>query len=142
MSVQDCLVLRIQETNARNHKDTDVYVLYDSYAQTYLIRGKRQETKKVKYTPYSLESPYASSVRKLLTTLIPPYYLCTVELYNYTNLPGDKDYITYQSLSDGRNVFNELVAYENYSSSKARNFLTILRDVGNEYSPEYEAEDF
>ena len=138
MTVEDCLVLRIEETDGCGDKDNIVYVLYDSYERTFLIRGKRATFSKSKSNAFSFETPYAGSVKKFISFLIPPQSVCTFELYRYGNLPADKNVITYDTLADGRNVRNELVAYENRSSKKIRKILNILRDVSNEYVPEYD----
>jgi len=89
--IADCLVLRIIETdNSIQLEDTDIFILYDSYHQVYLLRGKRSDTSKIASRAYSFESYSIDAVIDFLSVIITKN-TCTFELYSYPNLARKKD---------------------------------------------------
>lgn len=134
----DTIVLRVVEKDdTQQMEDTDMYVLYDTYNDTFLVRGKRSDTPRVYATPYSFECDSRYSVYSFLSVLIPRENTCTVELYNYVGLPSDKNDITFDYLCENRSMSNELVAYnhEHVSYKNITKILRLMQDVVNNYRP-------
>lgn len=134
----DTLVLRITEQLSSTGKDdTDIYVIYDTFHKTFLIRGKRPDTRSIKSKSYSFECDDKYSVYEFLSFIIPSNHKCVVELYSYRNLPSDKNDISFYLLRNQMNVANEVVAFVNQKLSykKTRKMLSILQYTKNEYTP-------
>jgi len=134
----DCLVLRIDETDKHGEVDHTLYVLYDSYEEVYLIRGKRSNFRGQTPRMYSFESYSSRAVRNFISVIIPQESVCVYELYRYADLPADCHEIDFATLTAGRNILNELVAYTNQTSTNKllRTIISSLRDVSNEYTPD------
>lgn len=140
----DCLVFRIIENDSSAQKeDTDIFILYDSYHSMYLLRGKRSDTKRRAMHDYSFESYNINAVVSFLSIIIPKYHRCVFELYAYTNLPNNKDDITFDFLRYGIDPAKEVVAYLNQriSSKRLYDILATIADVTNDYTPEYDCTD-
>lgn len=134
----DTIVLRVVEKDEHDpSEDNDIYVLYDTYNDMYLVRGKRSDTHKITALSYSYECESRFSVYSFLSLLIPKHNECVVEVYNYTGLPSNKNDITFEYLREHRSISNELVAYtdERILYKNIMNILDLLQDVKNEYRP-------
>jgi hypothetical protein len=135
----DTIVLRIIEKDEKSKQgeDHDVYVLYDTYNELFLVRGKRSDSHKICSTPYSFESTSRFAVYSFLSLIIPKENECIVELYNYRDLPTDKNDVTFYFLRENRTIQNEIVAYVNQhiSYKSIMNTLFLLQNVTNEYEP-------
>ena len=132
----DTLVLRILENDgSKQVVDTELYVLYDTRHDVFLIRGKRSDTSRVIQNAYSFECESRDSVLELITFLIPKTNKCTVELYTYYDLPINKNDITFDTLRDEVDPSNEMVAYEDnkLSSKFIIHCLSILKYTNNVY---------
>ena len=132
----DTLVLRILENDgSKQVVDTELYVIYDTRENIFLIRGKRSDTSRLIQNAYSFECESRDSVLELITFLIPKTNKCTVELYTYYNLPANKNDITFDTLRDEVDPSNEMVAYEDnkLSSKFLMQILSILKYTINEY---------
>jgi hypothetical protein len=144
----DCLVFRIKEfeddPEISDTYDNEIFILYDTYYRTYVIRGKRRCTNSVKSKPFSFECREYADVLAFLTLMIEPEAVCTVELYNYLDLPRDSSEITHRLLHLGRNKANEMVAFDGLIFGKTTligESISILRYVRNKYDPFEEDED-
>jgi len=139
----DCLVLRIEETDDSGEKDHVLYVLYDSYHELFLIRGKRSNYRGKTPHTYSFETDSSKAVCDFVATLIPYYSSCVFELYKYSHLSDSRHDITYETLMLGRNVLNELVAYEHMRSTgkTLSSLCSVMRKVYNDYVPAGEEGD-
>ena len=139
----DCLVFHVIEKDASPQgEDTDIFILYDTYTDRFLLRGKRSDTAKSAFTPYSFESYNAKSVADFLKIVIPRENSCVLELYSYPNLPRNKDDITFDVLREDMSPQREVVAYNSKQiiHKEVMRFLSILVDVANDYEPELAAD--
>jgi hypothetical protein len=139
----DCLVFRIIEKDSSPQgEDTDIFILYDTYNERFLLRGKRSDTSKTAFKPYSLESYYAKPIVDFLRFVIPTENICVFELYSYPNLPRNKDNITFDQLREDMSPQHEIVAYNSNRiiHKEVMRILSILVDVANDYEPELAAE--
>jgi hypothetical protein len=138
LTPSDTIVLRVVEyDDTPQTEDTDIYVLFDTYNDLFLVRGKRSDTPKIYAIPYSFECKSRYSVYSFLSLLIPKEHKCTVELYNYPGLPSDKNEITFDYLRENRSPSNELVAYteQRVLYNNIMNILDLMQDVANDYHP-------
>lgn len=135
----DTIVLRIIEKDLKSKQgeDHDVYVLYDTYNEIFLVRGKRSDSHKICSTPYSYECTSRFAVYSFLSLIIPKEHECIVELYNYRGLPTDKNDITFYYLRENISIKNEIVAYvgQHIAYKSIMNTLFLLQNVTNEYEP-------
>ena len=142
----DCLVFRIIEKDTSAQKeDTDIFILYDSYHSVYLLRGKRSDTRRVSMRDYSFESYSVSAVMSFLSIIIPKNHRCVFELYSYSDLPKNKDDITFESLRYGVDPATEVVAYEHQRircNIRLYDILTTIAEVTNDYVPDEEESDY
>jgi hypothetical protein len=76
-------------------------------------------------------------VYSFLSLIIPKENECIVELYNYRDLPTDKNDATFYFLRENRSIQNEIVAYVNQhiAYKSIMNTLFLLQNVTNEYEP-------
>lgn len=130
----DCLVLKIVETDVdTNDVDTTLFVLYDYYQDTFVVRGKRQNTVRVISAPYSFMCHSANDLADFISFVICKENNWSYTLYNCVNLPADSVDIDYDFLvSNTRNSF-ELAGYDNkkYGRNYLLNALRMLRNVHN-----------
>lgn len=133
-AVPDCLVLRMTETNTAGKSKSTFYILYDTYHSTYLIRGQKRTADNREMT-YSFESFRKSSIRHFIRYLLPEETRWDTVLYRMTDLPANKNEITYDSLCIGRNRRNELSRHSNQPLSKTswKTALSILKEIANDY---------
>jgi len=133
----DTLVLRIIEKDkSAQGEDTDLYILYDTKEEVFLLRGKRSDTHIICQNAYSFESYSRLSVYEFLTFIIPKENECTLELYSYTDLPMNKNDITFELLREERSNRNEVVAYvkQRMHYNEMRRILSMLKFVVNKYA--------
>ena len=133
-AVPDCLVLRMTETNTAGKSKSTFYILYYTYHSKYLIRGQKRTADNREMT-YSFESFRKSSIRHFIRYLLPEETRWDTVLYRMTDLPANKNEITYDSLCIGRNRRNELSRHSNQPLSKTswKTALSILKEIANDY---------
>jgi len=132
----DCLVLKIEEY-IDNELDTTLFLLYDYYQETYLVKGKRSDViGKPETIPYSFYCNCASELVDFINFVICKKSKINYTLYNYDDLPNNSDDINYQYLKelDGDKEY-ELAGYDNqkYNKKDILKFLRMLRNVFNYY---------
>ena len=138
----DCLVLRVVENTCSKFKyDQEVFILWDTFLKKYIIRGRRSPFRRgcAHGNPYSYTCTHMLDVLNFLYLIIDPTNDCKFELYNYDNLPYDSDDITVDFLSNGIDLYNEVVAYDDmFIDSTSKNTelvkaLKSLKSIYNEY---------
>ena len=136
----DCLVFRVVESdNSPQKEDTDIFIIYDSYHSLYFLRGKRSDLPYRKMKDYSYEAYSLESVVQFLSLIIPKENRCSFELYSYSNLPKDKDNITFELLRTLMDPAKEVVAYINQYIRNKRlpKILSVISEITNDYIPDY-----
>jgi len=132
----DCLVLKVCENdNITNMLDTTLYVIYDKKTHNYIIRGKRNDDQ-IDSAIFSFNCEFAHELFVFITFVICKKNKWTFSLYNYDNLPGTSDEITYEFLNDQESNIYELGAYEQqkYNKNNLLKYLRMLRNVFNNYN--------
>jgi len=130
----DCLILKIVETDCdTNEVDTTMFVLYDYYQDTYIVRGKRQNTVRVIAAPYSFICHKASDLVDFISFVICKNNNWSYTLYNCDSLPADSFDIDYDFLVSTTKSSYELAGYDNkkYGRNYLLRLLRILRNVHN-----------
>ena len=132
----DCLVLKIEEYSDGDI-DTTLFVLYDVNESQFLIFGKRSEVfGKPQPVPYSFKCNYAEDLADFISFAICKKNKWSYTLYNYDNLPGNTDDITFEYLKeyDG-DLSYEISGYDNknYNRNYLVKSLRMLRNVFNYY---------
>jgi hypothetical protein len=131
-TVPDTLVLKIVEKDG-NKDDTILYILYDKSVERYVIRGKREETLRVKSCTYSFECDYTHDLVDFIQFLIDPTNSISVILYNYDNLPFSSNDVTFEFLSEYDDIRYEIGGYDNVKL-KRKELLKNLRMLRNIYN--------
>lgn len=132
----DCLVLKIEETDSDNDKkDMNLFILYDRKYDKFILRGKREDTKRIYSEPYSFESSNSRDVFDFLNFVIDESNPVSIVMYNYDNLHADSDDITYEFLETYEDARYELAAYDdvfiNYKLVKKS--INLLKSITNYY---------
>ena len=148
--VPDCLVMKLIEyekyspvmsrSDLKKYRDVRLFVLYDTNKHTFIIRGKRTSTSKVKAKPFSFECRYLREVYDFIKLIFSIEHVFSIELYNLDNLPTNSNEITFKSLDRSLDLSSLIVAYDTQMMSKDSNrgmiykFLSSLENVNNIYS--------
>ena len=136
-NIPDTLVFNIVERDYQTNKiDTSLFILYDAKKQTFIIRGKRGETKNIKSKPYSFECDYSGNVCDFIQSTIDRKNKVSYVMYNNNSLPNYSNNITYDTLFfSGIDPEYEIFAYDNVKIIKEDLFkyLDMIRFIGNEY---------
>jgi hypothetical protein len=130
----DCLVLKIVETDCdTNERDTTMFVLYDYYNDTFIIRGKRENTVRVIAAPYSFICHSATDLADFISFVICKNNNWSYTLYNCDNLPADSVDIDYEFLHNNTQNSYELAGYDNkkYGRNLLLKLIRMLRNVHN-----------
>jgi hypothetical protein len=135
--VPDCLVLKLEEFDTTLKEiDTTVYILYDKKEHKYVIRGQRRRTPYQQSCTYSFNCEFAEDLVVFLKYLICKSNTVNEVLYNYDNLPGSSEEITFEFLKqhDDRNY--EISGYNGFKFKRNRivRILRMLRNVFNYYN--------
>ena len=86
----DCLVFKLEEFEEdRDKMDNVIYILYDTYDETYIIRGRREETRTRAACTYSFACDDENDLADFLQYTICSHNTVNEILYNYDNLPYD-----------------------------------------------------
>lgn len=133
----DCLVLKIVEKDSDTDEvDTTLFVLYDYYQDTFVIRGKRQNTVRVISAPYSFICHSATDLVDFISFVICKDNKWSYTLYNCDNLPSDSVEIDYDFLDKNTGHTFELAGYDD--KKYGRNYLLkVLRMLRNVHNPVY-----
>lgn len=134
--VPDTLVFKIIEKDCdTNVADTILYIIYDTNTRKYVIRGKRQVTKKLNSCTYSFECKRASDLCDFVKFLIDQSNTLSYILYNYDNLPATSNEITYEFLEEYDERMYEISGYDDlkFDEDYLHDNLRILRKVKNVY---------
>jgi len=133
----DCLVLKIVETDCdTNEVDNTLFVLYDYYNDTFIIRGKRQNTVRVISSPYSFMCHSSTDLADFISFVICKKNNWSYTLYNCDNLPADSVDIDYHFLASNTTHAFELAGYDNKKYGK-NYLLRLLRMLRNVHNPVY-----
>jgi hypothetical protein len=133
----DCLVLKLEEFDTTLKEiDTTVYILYDKKEHKYVIRGQRRRTPYQQSCTYSFNCEFAEDLVDFLKYLICPSNTVNEVLYNYDNLPGTSNEITFEFLKEHDNRNYEISGYNGFTLKRNRLIrnLRMLRNVFNYYN--------
>jgi hypothetical protein len=133
----DCLVLKLEECDANSDKiDNTAYILYDTYEQTYIIRGQRPETSSRDACTYSFACDDENSLADFLAYMICGHNTVNEILYNYDNLPDDCNKITFEFLEKYDDPTYEISGYNDQKLRRKRLIrnLRMLKNVFNYYN--------
>jgi hypothetical protein len=132
----DCLVLKLEEYDIDTKElDTNIYILYDTKNNNYVIRGRR------KWTPYQQSCTYSFVCEcEIELTNFLRYIICKNSnvneiLYNYNNFPWDSNNITFEFLNNYEHSDYEISGYNNKKFKKSRiiQHLQMLKNIYNVY---------
>jgi hypothetical protein len=135
----DCLVLKIEEVEPSNSVekvvDNQIFVIFDTREKRYILRGKRNDTRKINFEPYSFNCDTSYDVVNFLSFIVDKNNLLNYILYNVSDLPLKSEEISFESLVNSVYGECELVGYENSAFSKKvlKNNIQILRYMYNDY---------
>ena len=132
----DCLVLKIEELDAdTNEPDTNIFILYDTEREQYIIRGRRRWTPKVTGCEYSFVCDAEEELVHFLQYVICKQNKINEILYNYDNLPPDSTDITFEFLNDYEHSDYEISGYNNKTFKRTRILrnLKMLKNIYNIY---------
>jgi len=135
----DCLVLKIEEVESvGSHEkvvDNQIFVIFDTREERYILRGKRNDTHKIKFETYSFNCDTSDDVVNFLLFVIDKNNLLNYILYNISDLPFKSEEISFESLVNSVYGECELVGYENNAFSKKvlKNNIQILRYMYNDF---------
>lgn len=131
----DCLVLHIEEFQVSNGKmDHSTFIIYDSYYNNFIIRGKRSDTNVFTTYPYSFTCDKAKNVVSFLQHIMCLSNKLRITIYNYDNLPSDSSDITYEFLSDYIDESYEIVGYNNSSTYSKKELMKMVELLKNTYN--------
>ena len=136
MSEDNCLVFKIEEVEeTTTKKDTTLYIFYDKNEHTYILRGKRRDTKNFYSDSYSFNCDSIEDTLLFIDCILCKFGKYSITLLNYNNLDYDSDNITYDFLNMFSTEMNEIVGYDNlkYSKKMFTKYLYLLRKVYNYY---------
>jgi len=132
----DCLVLKIVETE-HDTSDTDntIYVLYDSKAREYIIRGVRSPSFNTIFDTYSFRCYSTKVVIDFIMLTIDNNNIVSYSLYNCNDLPYESDDITVDLLNDSCYKATEVVGYDNMTIDRKtfRKYVDIVGNMFNHY---------
>jgi hypothetical protein len=135
--MSDCLVLMIQEREdfGNNEIDNTLYVFYDVYEERYYLRGHRQSSKKVEFTPYSFGCSNGKVLLEFISRVICTQNKWTYTLYNFNDLPMDSNEITYEYLHYIQHKSCEVYGYDDcaYVKKDVADVLRSLKHIVNYY---------
>ena len=135
----DCIVLQIEEFDENeDHSpvDTNLFVLYDTTKEEYFICGKRTNVKTSDFEPYYFSSKSLKSVELFIRYATSKLTeIISFTLYNYNNLPGTTDTITYEFMETMACRTYEIMAVDEimYDKKEIKKLLNIIKNVNNEY---------
>jgi hypothetical protein len=138
-NLPDTLVLKIEEYEEYKVEnkliDTTLYILYDTRAKRYVIRGKRRLSSSLEFQPYSFESELACDLADFIELIICSKNTISYSLYNYDNLPNESNEITYDFFNAYDDRAYEISGYDNQKFKRrvVLKYLRSLRNVFNYY---------
>lgn len=135
----DSLVLKIEEVFTREDNteqiDNTVFIFFDRIENCYFLRGKRNNTSRVKFNTYNFKCDDIDEVVNFLSFIIDNYNLLNYTLYNIKELPCSSDEINFNFLVNNSRYKYEIVGYDSevFSNEILRNRLKLVKTVYNEY---------
>jgi len=132
----DCLVLKIEEFDVDTKEiDTNIYILYDTEMEQYIVRGRRKWTPKHQSCEYSFVCDCEEDLAYFLRYLICKHNKINEILYNYDNLPSDSNDITFEFLNNYENADYEISGYNSrtFKMCKTIKTLRMLKNIYNIY---------
>lgn len=134
-NVTDCLVLKLEENDVDTHKiDNTIYIIYDTYVKTYIIRGRRgYDSSGINGTTYSFSCDCELDVVDYLEYMICNKNTVNEILYNYTDLPAESNEIWFEDLHNDALIHREISGYNN-KKIKRKRLLRILRMIKNVFN--------
>lgn len=133
-NVTDCLVLKLEENDVDTHKiDNIIYIIYDTYAKTYIIRGRRGDDNTELNTTYSFRCECELDVVDYLEYMICNKNTVNEILYNYNDLPTESNEIWFEDLHNDALIHREISGYNN-KKIKRKRLLRILRMIKNVFN--------
>ena len=135
--IDDCLVLKFEEIEENtNNIDTTVYVLYDKNEHHYVVRGQRRWSEKHQSCTYSFNCEYAQDLADFLQYIICKDNIVNETLFNYDNLPGSSNDITFDFLQEYCHSDYEVAGYDRQKLVRKRLLknLRMLRNIYNYYA--------
>ena len=133
----DCLVFKLEEFEDGSDKmDNVVYILYDTYDETYIIRGRREETRTRAACTYSFACNDENDLADFLQYTICSHNTVNEILYNYDNLPHNSKDITFAFLEKYDDPVYEISGYNGQKLRKKKLIknLRMLKNVFNYYN--------
>lgn len=133
----DCLVFKLEEFEEDRDKiDNTVYIIYDTYDETYIIRGRREETRSRGACTYSFACDDENDLADFLQYTICSHNTVNEILYNYDNLPNDCNKITFEFLAKYDDPLYEISGYngQKLRRKKLIRNLRMLKNVFNYYN--------
>jgi hypothetical protein len=132
----DCLVLKLEEINVINNNkiiDNSVYIIYDTSIKKYIIRGKRNGTKKHKECNFSFECINPIHLVEFLKYIFCRFSTINESLYNYDNLPQTSNEITYEFLKNNEHFDYEISGYDEVEleTKSLLKKLKMLKNINN-----------
>ena len=137
-NVTDCLVLKLEENDVDTHKiDNTIYIIYDTYDETYIIRGCRgHDSAGINGTTYSFSCECEFDVVDYLEYMICGDNTVNEILYNYKDLPAESNDIWFEDLHNNARSHREISGYNNKNFNRRRLLrnLRMIKNVFNYYN--------
>lgn len=133
----DCLVFKLEEFEEDKDKiDNTIYIIYDTYDETYIIRGRREETNTRSSCTYSFACDDENDLADFLQYTICSHNVVNEILYNYDNLPNNSNKITFEFLEKYDDPVYEISGYngQKLRRKKLIKNLRMLKNVFNYYN--------
>lgn len=133
----DCLVFKLEEFEEDRDKiDNVIYIIYDTYDETFIIRGRREETRTRAACTYSFACDDENDLADFLQYTICSHNTVNEILYNYDNLPFHSDDITFAFLERNDDPIYEISGYNGKKLRRKRLLrnLRMLKNVFNYYN--------
>jgi hypothetical protein len=133
-SIPDCLVLKIVEYDEDDNIDTTLFVLYDTRAENFVVRGKRNDSHTAS-CDFSFVASNVIALIEFITFVVDVANKWTYVLYNMDNLPSESNNITYDSLRIFAVLYRELAGYnkQKYRRRDLVRCLKMVKYVSNDY---------
>lgn len=132
------LVMCIEERDKKkdySSVDTRLFVMWSNSKRSYLLWGKRQDTRNHKFVPYTFQVETISKLYDFIDFVIGK--TCSISLFNYNNILLNKEYEqTYEFFERYMDRRYEVAAYDNVKKKDSYKFLTmnlgLLKSVYND----------
>jgi hypothetical protein len=129
--------MKIEEYDNDTHElDTTLFLFYDRMYSKYILRGKRNDTTRHLFAPYSFECDNANKLYNFLKILFGLQNYLSITMYNYDNLAYDSNDIYYDCLKNNESEKYEIVAYDEVEIENTMIYPMIqsLKTIQNYFS--------